>query len=162
MTMKHLLWLLLAVLLTSCATARRTASVRESQTKRDSVVTRDSVVMRDSVVIRYERSATDSTVVRDSVVVTLDTAGNVVKLEHYRNAERNRESSRVTASESQHAETQRGASQQTSQEATSRQEATSEKRQRGVPWYVWLTGCVIAIGVWGIVWYYTFGRNKEA
>ncbi len=155
------MWLLLALLLMSCATMRRSTNVRESQTKKDSVVIRDSLVRRDSVVIRYERSATDSTVVKDSVVVTLDTAGNVVKLEHYRNAERNRESSRVAASESQHTETQQGASQQTSLEATSRQEAKSEKTQRGVPWYVWLTGGVVAGGVWGIVWYCAFGRKKE-
>ena len=36
----------------------------------------------------------------------------------------------------------------------------SEKKETDVPWYVWLTGGVLVSGVWGIVWFYTFGWKK--
>lgn len=130
MTMKHFLWLLAAVLMASCATTRKTSESRENR------------------------------VVKDSTVLTIDTNGNVVKSEHYRNTERNREQNRDTASENLHSERQKGSTMEASRDTLNHWTEKSEKAQIGVPWYVWLTGGVLVSGVWGIVWFYTFGWRK--
>ena len=151
MTMKNFLWLLMVMLMVSCATTRKTSESRETRVVRDSVAIRDSIVRRDSVVIRYE------TRVKDSTVLTVDQAGNVVKSEHWRNTERNREQNHDTARESQHEDVQQGAAVQTNHDMLNHWAEKSEKRGTGVPWYVWLTGGVL---VSGIVWFCTFGRKK--
>lgn len=159
--MKHYLWLMLAaVLMASCATTRRTSELRETHVAKDSVVTRDSIVARDSVVIRYETRVKDSTVVKDSVVLTIDQAGNVVKSEHYRNMEHNRDQNRDTANESRHEETQKGSTMQTSSEVLNHWAEKSEKTRMGVPWYVWIAGGVLVGCVAGIVWFGTVGWKK--
>lgn len=160
MTMKHFLWLLVAVLMASCATTRKTSESRENRVVKDSVAVRDSIVLKDSVVIRYETRVKDSTVMKDSTVLTIDTNGNVVKSEHYRNTEHNREQNRDTASENLHAERQKGSTMEASRDTLNHWTEKSEKAQIGVPWYVWLTGGVLVSGVWGIVWFYTFGWRK--
>ena len=139
------------MLMVSCATTRKTSESRETRVVRDSVAIRDSIVRRDSVVIRYE------TRVKDSTVLTVDQAGNVVKSEHWRNTERNREQNHDTARESQHEDVQQGAAVQTNHDMLNHWAEKSEKRGTGVPWYVWLTGGVL---VSGIVWFCTFGRKK--
>ena len=151
MTMKNFLWLLMVMLMVSCATTRKTSESRETRVVRDSVAIRDSIVKRDSVVIRYE------TRVKDSTVVTVDQAGNVVKSEHWRNTERNREQNHDTARESQHEDVQQGAAVQTNRDTLNHWAEKSEKRGTGVPWYVWMTGGVL---VSGIVWFCIFGRKK--
>lgn len=159
--MKHYLWLMLAaVLMASCATTRRTSELRETHVAKDSVTITDSVVTRDSVVIRYETRVKDSTVVKDSVVLTIDQTGNVVKREHYRNTDRNREQNRDTANESRHEETQKGANTQMSSEALTHWAEKSVKMRMGVPWYVWLAGGVLLCVVCGIMWFVTFGWKK--
>lgn len=158
--MKHILWLLVVVLMASCATTRKTSESHESRVVKDSVAVRDSIVTRDSVVIRYETMVKDSTVVKDSTMLTIDQAGNVVKSEHWRNTERNREQNRDTASESQHAEQRNGTTMQASRDTLNHWTEKSEKKETDVPWYVWLTGGVLVSGVWGIVWFCTFGRKK--
>ena len=144
----------------SCATTRKTSESRENRVVKDSVAVRDSIVLKDSVVIRYETRVKDSTVMKDSTVLTIDTNGNVVKSEHYRNTERNREQNRDTASENLHAERQKGSTMEASRDTLNHWTEKSEKAQIGVPWYVWLTGGVLVSGVWGIVWFYTFGWRK--
>lgn len=151
MTMKNFLWLLMVMLMVSCATTRKTSESRETRVVRDSVAIRDSIVRRDSVVIRYE------TRVKDSTVLTVDQAGNVVKSEHWRNTERNREQNHDTARESQHEDVQQGAAVQTNHDTLNHWAEKSEKRGTGVPWYVWMTGGVL---VSGIVWFCIFGRKK--
>lgn len=151
MTMKNFLWLLMVMLMVSCATTRKTSESRETRVVRDSVAIRDSIVRRDSVVIRYE------TRVKDSTVLTVDQVGNVVKSEHWRNTERNREQNHDTARESQHEDVQQGAAVQTNHDMLNHWAEKSEKRGTGVPWYVWLTGGVL---VSGIVWFCIFGRKK--
>lgn len=146
------------MLMVSCATTRKTSESRETRVVRDSVAIRDSIVKRDSVVIRYETRVQDSTVVKDSTVLTVDQAGNVVKSEHWRNTERNREQNHDTARESQHEDVQQGAAVQTNRDTLSHWAEKSEKRGTGVPWYVWMTGGVL---VSGIVWFCTFGRKKD-
>lgn len=158
--MKHFLWLLVAVLMASCATTRKTSESRENRVVKDSVAVRDSIVLKDSVVIRYETRVKDSTVMKDSTVLTIDTNGNVVKSEHYRNTEHNREQNRDTASENLHAERQKGSTMEASRDTLNHWTEKSEKAQIGVPWYVCLTGGVLVSGVWGIVWFYTFGWRK--
>lgn len=157
MTMKKNLWLLMVMLMVSCATTRKTSESRETRVVRASVAIRDSIVRRDSVVIRYETRAKDSTVVKDSTVLTVDQAGNVVKSEHWRNTERNREQNHDTARESQHEDVQQGAFMQTNHDTLNHWAEKSEKRGTGVPWYVWMTGGVL---VSGIVWFCIFGRKK--
>lgn len=152
--MKHILWLLVVALMASCATTRKTSESHESRVVKDSVAVRDSIVTRDSVVIRYE------TRVKDSTVLTIDQAGNVVKSEHWRNTERNREQSHDTARESQHEDVEKGAAVQTNRDTLNHWAEKSEKRGTGVPWYLWVTGGVLVSGVWGIVWFCTFGRKK--
>lgn len=125
--MKHILWLLVVALMASCATTRKTSESHESR------------------------------VVKDSTVLTIDQAGNVVKSEHWRNTERNREQSHDTARESQHENVQQGAAVQTNHDMLNHWAEKSEKRGTGVPWYVWLTGGVL---VSGIVWFCIFGRKK--
>lgn len=144
----------MVMLMVSCATTRKTSESRETRVVRDSVAIRDSIVKRDSVVIRYETRMKDSTVVKDSTVLTVDQAGNVVKSEHWRNTERNREQSHDTARESQHEDVEKGAAVQTNRDTLNHWQ---EKRGTGVPWYVWMTGGVL---VSGIVWFCTFGRKK--
>ena len=141
----------MVMLMVSCATTRKTSESRETRVVRDSVAIRDSIVKRDSVVIRYE------TRVKDSTVVTVDQAGNVVKSEHWRNTERNREQNHDTARESQHEDVQQGAAVQTNRDTLNHWAEKSEKRGTGVPWYVWMTGGVL---VSGIVWFCIFGRKK--
>lgn len=158
--MKHILWLLVVALMASCATTRKTSESHESRVVKDSVAVRDSIVLKDSVVIRYETRVKDSTVMKDSTVLTIDTNGNVVKSEHYRNTEHNREQNRDTASENLHAERQKGSTMEASRDTLNHWTEKSEKAQIGVPWYVWLTGGVLVSGVWGIVWFCTFGRKK--
>lgn len=155
--MKNFLWILMVMLMVSCATTRKTSESRETRVVRDSVAIRDSIVKRDSVVIRYETRVKDSTVVKDSKVLTVDQAGNVVKSEHWRNTERNREQNHDTARESQHEDVQQGAAVQTNRDTLNHWAEKSEKRGTGVPWYVWMTGGVL---VSGIVWFCTFGRKK--
>lgn len=155
--MKHFLWLLVAVLMASCATTRKTSESRENRVVKDSVAVRDSIVLKDSVVIRYETRVKDSTVMKDSTVLTVDQAGNVVKSEHWRNTERNREQNHDTARESQHEDVQQGAAVHTNHDTLNHWAENSEKRGAGVPWYVWMTGGVL---VSGIVWFCTFGRKK--
>ena len=154
MTMKNFLWLLMVMLMVSCATTRKTSESRETRVVRDSVAIRDSIVRRDSVVIRYE------TRVKDSTVLTVDQAGNVVKSEHWRNTERNREQNHDTARESRHEDVKKGAAVQTNRDTLNHWAEKSEKRGTGVPWYVWMTGGVLVSGVWGIVWFCTFGWKK--
>lgn len=158
--MKHILWLLVVAHMASCATTRKTSESHESRVVKDSVAVRDSIVTRDSVVIRYETRVKDSMVVKDSTVLTIDQEGNVVKSEHFRNTERNREQNRDTASESQHAEQRNGTTMQASRDTLNHWTEKSEKKETDVPWYVWLTGGVLVSGVWGIVWFYTFGWKK--
>ena len=158
--MKHILWLLAAALMASCATTRKTSESRETRLTTDSVTTRDSIVTRDSVVIRYETRVKDSTVVRDSMVLTVDQDGNVVKSEHYRNTERNREQNSEAVSESRHEEAQKGATMQTSSDTLNHWAEKNEQTRTGVPWYVWLTGGVLVGGVWSIVWFCTSGWKK--
>ena len=141
----------MVMLMVSCATTRKTSESRETRVVRDSVAIRDSIVKRDSVVIRYE------TRVKDSTVLTVDQAGNVVKSEHWRNTERNREQNHDTARESQHEDVQQGAAVQTNRDTLNHWAEKSEKRGTGVPWYVWMTGGVL---VSGIVWFCIFGRKK--
>ena len=141
----------MVMLMVSCATTRKTSESRETRVVRDSVAIRDSIVRRDSVVIRYEMR------VKDSTVLTVDQAGNVVKSEHWRNTERNREQNHDTARESQHEDVQQGAAVQTNHDMLNHWAEKSEKRGTGVPWYVWLTGGVL---VSGIVWFCIFGRKK--
>ena len=141
----------MVMLMVSCATTRKTSESRETRAVRDSVAIRDSIVTRDSVVIRYE------TRVKDSTVVTVDQAGNVVKSEHWRNTERNREQSHDTARESQHEDVEKGAAVQTNRDTLNHWAEKSEKRGTGVPWYVWMTGGML---VSGIVWFCIFGRKK--
>lgn len=147
----------MVMLMVSCATTRKTSESRETRVVRDSVAIRDSIVRRDSVVIRYETRVKDSIVVKDSTVLTVDQAGNVVKSEHWRNTERNREQNHDTARESQHEDVQQGAAVQTNHDTLNHWAEKSEKRGTGVPWYVWMTGGVL---VSGIVWFCTFGRKK--
>lgn len=128
--MKHILWLLVVALMASCATTRKTSESHESR------------------------------VVKDSTVLTIDQAGNVVKSEHWRNTERNREQSHDTARESQHEDVEKGAAVQTNRDTLNHWAEKSEKRGTGVPWYLWVTGGVLVSGVWGIVWFCTFGRKK--
>lgn len=137
----------------SCATTRKTSESRETHMVRDSVTIRDSVATRDSVVIRYETRVKDSTVVRDSTVLTIDQAGNVVKSEHYRNTERNREQNRDAASENRHEEKRNGSTLQTSSDAMNHWAEKSEKTRTVVPWLVWLTGGLLGCGLIGIVWF---------
>lgn len=144
----------------SCATTRKTSESHESRVVKDSVAVRDSIVTRDSVVIRYETRVKDSMVVKDSTVLTIDQEGNVVKSEHFRNTERNREQNHDTARESQHAEQRNGTTMQASRDTLNHWAEKSEKKETDVPWYVWLTGGVLVSGVWGIVWFYTFGWKK--
>ena len=148
------------MLMVSCATTRKTSESRETRVVRDSVAIRDSIVRKDSVVIRYETRMKDSTVVKDSTVLTVDQAGNVVKSEHWRNTERNREQNHDTARESRHEDVEKGAAVQTNRDMLNHWAEKNEKRGTGVPWYVWLTGGVLMSGVWGIVWFYTFGWKK--
>lgn len=147
----------MVMLMVSCATTRKTSESRETRVVRDSVAIRDSIVKRDSVVIRYETRVKDSTVVKDSTELTVDQAGNVVKSEHWRNTERNREQNHDTARESQHEDVQQGAAVQTNRDTLNHWAEKSEKRGTGVPWYVWMTGGVL---VSGIVWFCIFGRKK--
>lgn len=144
----------MVMLMVSCATTRKTSESRETRVVRDSVAIRDSIVRRDSVVIRYE------TRVKDSTVLTVDQAGNVVKSEHWRNTERNREQNHDTARESRHEDVKKGAAVQTNRDTLNHWAEKSEKRGTGVPWYVWMTGGVLVSGVWGIVWFCTFGWKK--
>lgn len=158
--MKHILWLLVVALMASCATTRKTSESHESRVVKDSVAVRDSIVTRDSVVIRYETRVKDSMVVKDSTVLTIDQEGNVVKSEHFRNTERNREQNRDTASKNLHSERQKGSTMEASRDTLNHWAEKSEKAQTGIPWYVWLTGGVLVSGVWSIVWFYTFGWKK--
>lgn len=144
----------MVMLMVSCATTRKTSESRETRVVRDSVAIRDSIVRRDSVVIRYE------TRVKDSTVLTVDQAGNVVKSEHWRNTERNREQNHDTVRESQHEDVQQGAAVQTNHDTLNHWAEKSEKRGTGVPWYVWMTGGVLVGGVWSIVWFCTSGWKK--
>lgn len=128
---------------------------------KDSVVRNDSVRVRDSVVVRWETMVRDSVVVCDSVVVTLDAEGKVVKSEHYRQREHNREQNQTAASESRHEESQQGTAAATSSDTLTHWAAKTEKQGTAVPWYVWLMGGAVATVVCGMACYCAFVRKKE-
>lgn len=160
--MKNLMWLVMAaLLLTGCATSKKTSERIDACVRRDSVVRVDSVRIRDSVVTRREKLVRDSVVVKDSVVVTVDAEGKVVKSERYRQTERNREQTQALASERRHDESEQGTAAAMSSEAQTHWAAKSEKKEAGLPWYAWAVGLVVALGLWGIVWYYVLVREKK-
>lgn len=109
------------------------------------------MLMVSCATTRKTSESRETRVVRDSVAI------NVVKSEHWRNTERNREQNHDTARESQHEDVQQGAAVQTNHDTLNHWAEKSEKRGTGVPWYVWMTGGVL---VSGIVWFCIFGRKK--
>lgn len=86
--MGRLIWLIAAaVLLCGCRTLR----VASESLVTDSVRTHDTLAVRDStVVVRAERLS-EMVLVKDSTVMTVDTAGNVVRLERYSSVLRDRD-----------------------------------------------------------------------
>ncbi len=78
------LWLLMAVTLTGCATKRKTLAPAERTRLKDSTAVRDSVVLKDSTVMMYGAWLKDAAAVKDSVVMTVDSSGRIISREHYR------------------------------------------------------------------------------
>ena len=92
--MKHYIYLLLAVIMfAACGSSKRMDSSQKLVVK-DSVNIRDSIVFKDSVMVRYEYNLIDSVKVRDSLVLVLDSQGNILSKERYRDTERNQKSNK--------------------------------------------------------------------
>ena len=86
--MGRLIWLIAAAALLCGCRTQRVAS--ESLTA-DTVIVRDTLYGRDSAVVVRSETLSEKTLVKDSTVVTVDAAGNVVRLELYSRVLRDRD-----------------------------------------------------------------------
>lgn len=75
---------IMIILLTSAICSCRS----EKEVIKQVTVARDSVIIRDSVRITDKVNRRDSVILRDSVVTVIDTQGNVVRTELYREREK--------------------------------------------------------------------------